>query len=390
MADVVEATLLSESCHHALLLSSYCQGQNNTNCPSFFRIRVVADATAARLTTNHEPGSSDANLTSITFPPLRSFDATAIRTPLVHLESNRETSVSHMDSATRQKSSLQPLKPTPLGQLMPASLPSRDAKNDSGDKQSHDPLTEHLHMDDQDLTSLDEDDGPELGYGGSHTQSWTWSSPRALQEDLYTLAKVSVERHFRGFDRDLADALKSLEKWCAHAANMKVVCINLEQRRIQEKELYKRLRAENNLYKPFDGRKLSVGHGAVLCHYTLWCQDYKTEWRRLAPWPSIAEQKWEGEDRARTKVGRYFPLPREPSNGSVPWNYLPLITSSPFDQIWKIPTEMDILYPMDQITAEVEEDKHVLLNQDILDAVELGPYDVWAKDDLPQDPLSTV
>ncbi|GME41728.1 hypothetical protein GTA08_BOTSDO00316 [Neofusicoccum parvum] len=230
----------------------------------------------------------------------------------------------------------------------------------------------------------------EMGYGGSHTQSWTWSSPRALQEDLYIVAKVSVERHFRGYDRDLVDALKSLEKWCAHATNMKVVSIKLEQRRIQEKQLYMGLRAEGTSSKPFNGRKLSVGQGAVLCFHTLWCQDYKTDWRRLAPWPSIAEQKWEGEDRARTKVGRYFPLPREPSNGSVPWNYLPIITSSPFDQIWKVPTELDILYPMDQINAEVDGEKHALLNQDLLDAIDPGSYDVWGKDDLPQDPLSAV
>ncbi|KAF4543011.1 hypothetical protein BFW01_g4683 [Lasiodiplodia theobromae] len=280
-------------------------------------------------------------------------------------------------------------KSMPLGQLMPSSVSA--AANEASNKERSRETSTSQHVSNYNHDEAYDEEVAEVGHGGSHTQSWTWSSPRALQEDLYTVAKVSVERHFRGYDRDLVDALKSLEKWCEHAANMKMVAIKLEQRRIAEKELFKRLRDEYNMVcKAFGGRKLSVGHGGVLCFHTLWCTDYKTDWRRLAPWPTIAEQKWEGEDRARTKVGRYFPLPREPSNGSVPWNYLPMITSSPFDQIWQIPSELDILYPMDQINAEVEEEKHSLLNQDILDAIDLGPCDVWAEDDLPQEPSGTM
>ncbi|KAL1648889.1 hypothetical protein SLS58_002069 [Diplodia intermedia] len=289
----------------------------------------------------------------------------------------------------KQKSTLQPIKPMPLRQLKPPTGAATSTEDPNKERPREAAVSQHMPTYNHD--EFYDEEVTEVGYGGSHTQSWTWSSPRALQEDLYAVAKVSVERHFRGYDRDLADALRSLEKWCEHAANMKMVAIKLQQRRIAEKELFKRLRDENNVaWKAFGGRKLSVGLGAVLCFHTLWCADYKTEWRRLAPWPSIAEQKWEGEDRARTKVGRYFPLPREPSNGSVPWNYLPMITSSPFDQIWQVPSELDILYPMEQINAEVEQDKHMLLNQSILDAIDLGPFDVWAKDDLPKDLLGTV
>ncbi|KAH7061476.1 hypothetical protein B0J12DRAFT_695621 [Macrophomina phaseolina] len=292
-----------------------------------------------------------------------------------------------MDAHSHQKSPLQPLEIASPDQPIPPTQPAAlfsDTSNFQRDGLAVNraqPRNPH---------EISEDDNQEMAYVGSHTQSWTWSSPRALQEDLYSVAKVSVERHFRGYDRDLLEALKGLDKWCEHATNLKMVAIKLEQRRIMEKELYQRLRSENQIHKAFGGRKLSIGMGAVLCHHTLWCADYKTDWRRLAPWPSIAEQKWEGEDRARTKVGRYFPLPREPSNGSVPWNYLPMITSSPFDQIWKIPSELDILYPMSQINAEVQHDQHALLNQDILDAMELGPNDVWAKDDLSLDQLISL
>ncbi|KAF4313506.1 hypothetical protein GTA08_BOTSDO00316 [Botryosphaeria dothidea] len=291
-----------------------------------------------------------------------------------------------MDVSARQKSSLQPLESGSLDQVMTPAQSTNFVKEIANNAQRDAGSRAH----NRGVHEVCEDENMEMAYGGSHTQSWTWSSPRALQEDLYTVAKVSVERHFRGYDRNLVEALKGLDKWCEHATNMKVVAIKLEERRIEEKEIYKRLRSKEDVHKPFDGRKLSVGMGAVLCFHTLWCSDYKTDWRKLAPWPSIAEQKWEGEDRARTKVGRYFPLPRQPSNGSVPWNYLPMITSSPFDQIWKVPSELDILYPMDQVTAETEQDKHMLLNQDILDAIDLGSNDVWAKDDLPSDSPAAV
>ena len=55
---------------------------------------------------------------------------------------------------------------------------------------------------------------------------------------------------------------------------------------------------------------------------TIWCQDWMNGKDEVAPWPSLAEMKWEGDDRAKTSCGRFLPLPREEGAPAIPWGQL--------------------------------------------------------------------
>ena len=104
----------------------------------------------------------------------------------------------------------------------------------------------------------------------------------------------------------------------------------------------------------------------VLCQKTIWCSKWDLKIDK-APWPTLTELKWEGDDRANTSVGRFLPLPRESGNATVAWHHLRMLPAFEFDEVRKIPTLEDILLPVD----EIDEDKvPQLLNAEILDAID--------------------
>lgn len=64
---------------------------------------------------------------------------------------------------------------------------------------------------------------------------------------------------------------------------------------------------------------------------TIWCMDWMNgKDDDPAPWPSLAEMKWEGDDRAKTACGRFLPLPREPGAPGIPWGQLHVSISLTF------------------------------------------------------------
>ena len=96
---------------------------------------------------------------------------------------------------------------------------------------------------------------------------------------------------------------------------------------------------------PLNGKTLAcTNHTTVLCARTdLWCaaadfwqQQHRHRRRHVAEWPTFGEQKWEGDDRARTGFGRFPPLPRVPLAG-VAWYQRPLIVVAEFDLVRKVP-----------------------------------------------------
>lgn len=104
------------------------------------------------------------------------------------------------------------------------------------------------------------------------------------------------------------------------------------------------------------GNFSQVGNfGRVLGEQTIWCHDWLNGKDEVAPWPSIAELKWEGDDRAKTGVGRFFPLPREEGPPGLSWNQLPVVEQYAIDQVARIPTMEDVYLPVDdQIEPEME------------------------------------
>lgn len=109
--------------------------------------------------------------------------------------------------------------------------------------------------------------------------------------------------------------------------------------------------------------------GRVLGERTIWCEDWLNGKDEVAPWPSLAEMKWEGDDRAKTNVGRFLPLPREEGPPTLQWNQLPVIEQYPIDQVARIPTMEDIYLPVDD---QIEPDHEYLWSKDLekeIDAV---------------------
>jgi hypothetical protein len=95
-------------------------------------------------------------------------------------------------------------------------------------------------------------------------------------------------------------------------------------------------------------------HSRILGEPTIWCRDWLNGKDEVAPWPCAAELKWEGDDRAKTGVGRFPPLPREPGPAGLPWHALELVEQYPLDQIARIPTMEDVFLPVDQIDEDVK------------------------------------
>jgi hypothetical protein len=87
----------------------------------------------------------------------------------------------------------------------------------------------------------------------------------------------------------------------------------------------------------------------------------------VAPWPSFAELKWEGDDRAKTSVGRFLPLPREMGAPGITWAQLQVVEQYELDQVARIPDMEDVYLPVDEIDDEV---KYDLITRDLEEAME--------------------
>ena len=106
--------------------------------------------------------------------------------------------------------------------------------------------------------------------------------------------------------------------------------------------------------------------GRVLGELTIWCSDWTNGKDEISPWPTLAEMKWEGDDRAKTNVGRFPPLPREKGPVSLSWNQLPVVEQYPLDQVCKIPTMEDVYLPVD---PDIEPEKEFLWSEELDEAI---------------------
>lgn len=163
-----------------------------------------------------------------------------------------------------------------------------------------------------------------------------------------------------------------MSDWLVHRQEMVQAQGRQLQRALERKETQKKLEKSglNPLMKPFQGHEFKGNYSAVLCQQTIFCPNWHLKKER-APWPSIQELKWEGDDRASTKVGRFLPLPRQPDNPTVAWHHLRVLKQFYFDQVRLVPTMEDIFLPVDEIDEDVVPD---LLIKELADA--LDPQDI--------------
>ncbi|KAF2090039.1 hypothetical protein K490DRAFT_62912 [Saccharata proteae CBS 121410] len=202
----------------------------------------------------------------------------------------------------------------------------------------------------------------------SYTFSRKWVSAEHKESERFAVTKNAVQRHFP----KSAASRWDMKDWLAHRAAMAQAQGKRLEKQIKNKEEERKAYLVNGQGPPkaFGGKKMpGKCQGAVLCHYTIWCEEYDP-WHTRALWPEPAEMRWEGDDRARTNVGRFLPLPREATSASIQWGHRRLVPQFEFDAIWKVPNMEDVLYPMEQISEEIENDKHDLLPNDLIEALD--------------------
>ncbi|KAI8934951.1 hypothetical protein NX059_008618 [Plenodomus lindquistii] len=203
--------------------------------------------------------------------------------------------------------------------------------------------------------------------GGGYRNSRTWVSPDVQAQEDFLIIRNSMRRQFKHSDVakwKLADYVAHREAMVASQAGR--LARKLEQREPAPTKSYAVIpeSTQDSLKKwGIDGNFNEDGNtGRVLGEPTIWCRDWQNGKDEIAPWPSMAEMKWEGDDRAKTGVGRFLPLPREQGPPSLAWNSLPVVEQYPMDQIAKIPTMEDVYLPVDD---QIEEDKEYLWSKEL-------------------------
>lgn len=199
-----------------------------------------------------------------------------------------------------------------------------------------------------------------LAAGGGFRPSHTWLSPEAQVEQDFLVVRNAMRRQFRSSDV----AKWKLEDYIAHRAAIQASQakqlasqVNREGKAFMSSALVIPRETQDNLRRwGVHGNFEEHGNtGRVLGQSTIWCTNWKDGKDEIAPWPTLAEMKWEGDDRAKTGVGRFLPLPRERGPSTIAWNQLAVVDQYPLDQTAKIPTMEDVYLPVDdQIEPEME------------------------------------
>ncbi|KAF2272915.1 uncharacterized protein EI97DRAFT_349819, partial [Westerdykella ornata] len=207
------------------------------------------------------------------------------------------------------------------------------------------------------------------GFRNSHT--WVSDDTKLMQDWL--VIRNAMRRLFRHSE---------VAKWkyTDYIAHREAMIASAKARldkklRVKEEERQRRLALTEQDYAYAEGLGYSVSgclnwggnRSLVLGEKTIWCLDWQNGKEEIAPWPTLAEMKWEGDDRAKTNVGRFLPLPREIGAPGIAWSQLQVVEQYPLDQVQKVPTLEDILLPVDEIDDEV---KYDLITKDLEDAMD--------------------
>jgi hypothetical protein len=211
------------------------------------------------------------------------------------------------------------------------------------------------------------------GRGGSvnfrNSRTWISADAQAMQE--FMVIRNAMRRQFKSSD----DAKWKYNDYIAHREAMVASQANLLANKVKAKEdALLRIppipfETQQNLNKwgLFGNFNEQGNMSRVLGEPTIWCRDWETGKDDIAPWPSTAELKWEGDDRAKTGVGRYPPLPREQGPPGLPWNQLPCVEQFPIDQVARIPTMEDVYLPVDD---QIEEEMAYLWSRNLEEAMD--------------------
>ncbi|KAI9795858.1 MAG: hypothetical protein M1825_001072 [Sarcosagium campestre] len=192
----------------------------------------------------------------------------------------------------------------------------------------------------------------------SHTFSLTWLSPNEREFQNFTNTRQRLAR----FAPQSEFVPQTFQDWLDHRIRSANDESNAGARRLAN------LRAQQGrpvVMGAFGNKTFTGNRGWTLSEETIWCPGQSTG-RKVANWPSLQEMKWEGDDRARTNVRRFPPIPREPGNETVAWHQLQALRPYSFDEVRKVPTREDTM-------SNAEDDEPIpstLINSDLWAAID--------------------
>jgi hypothetical protein len=218
--------------------------------------------------------------------------------------------------------------------------------------------------------------GPSNGRGGSGSgglrNSRTWMSTDTQAMQKFMVIRNSMRRQFKN-----ADVAKwKYSDYIAHREAIVASQANKLANKVKARESVLSLcipsipletQQSLNKWGLFGNFDQHGNLSRVLGEQTIWCHDWENGKDDIAPWPSTAESKWEGDDRAKTGVGRFLPLPRELGPPGLAWNTLPCVEQYPIDQVARIPTMEDVYLPVDD---QIEDEMEYLWSKDLEEAME--------------------
>ncbi|KAF1977833.1 hypothetical protein BU23DRAFT_564697 [Bimuria novae-zelandiae CBS 107.79] len=208
--------------------------------------------------------------------------------------------------------------------------------------------------------------------GSGFRSSRTWVSPEAQHQQEFLMIRNAMRRLFKNSEV----AKWKLADYTAHKEAILAAQKAALDRALQQKTLEQHLdpidfdtRKVGSIRKLIPGASMVMtgNTSRVLGMKTIWCLDWENGKDEIAPWPSLTEMKWEGDDRAKTNCGRFLPLPREQGAANIQWHQLHVVEQYVLDRVQCIPTMEDIYAPIE----EIEEDKiPEFLNQGLLEALD--------------------
>lgn len=206
------------------------------------------------------------------------------------------------------------------------------------------------------------------GRGGGFRNSRTWLSPDAQAANEFLVVRAAMRRQFKNSDVakwKISDYIAHREAMVASKAH--ALANKVEELSLQIQPIPAETQQSLNKWGLAGNFDEDGNTGRVLGEQTIWCNDWLNGKDEIAPWPSMAEMKWEGDDRAKTGVGRFLPLPREEGPPGLPWNQLPCVEQYPIDQVARIPTMEDVYLPVDD---QIEEEMEYLWSKDLEEAMD--------------------
>ncbi len=178
----------------------------------------------------------------------------------------------------------------------------------------------------------------------THTFSVSWASDEEKEHEKFVAVRTAMSRIVPRSDI----VPWKYPDWLVH----RVAILQMRRDFIDRKLALAVAVAGTAKIRPaLGGKQFSLRRGSVLSLPTIWCPWSDKVERADAPWPGLQEMKWEGDDRARTGVSRFPPMPREPGNETVVWHQLNAITALEFDQVRQLRRagESDVALSEDEI-----------------------------------------